>query len=193
MGPPGQLPPLANKPQPPSQGPDFSFAAASRGPLSVASMQPNFSTVNLEDLTCLGVAQKVPSSETDPDTSIADAILHLHFEGGDPGAMELGGILDDAPYSSLEGINTAEFRQLLTECPNPTAGPDSHSTLLTYPESITRLVSQQRAEGEPSSGGNGGGNGSATNSFVNGLLGALPGEDSFPSMVDLDFLNQLNS
>ncbi|XP_066466351.1 transcription factor p65 isoform X2 [Tiliqua scincoides] len=198
LGAPGQLPPLTTKPQPASQvPPDFPFPGSSRGPLPAAAMQPNFSTVNMEDLSCLGVAQKVPPSEADPDTSIADAFLHLQFDGGDPGAMELGGILDDAPYSSLEGINTAEFRQLLTECPNPPAGPDSHSTLLTYPESITRLVSQRRAEGEPGGGGDsGGGGGGGSNSFVNGLLGALPGEDSFPSIVDLDlnsFLSQLNS
>lgn len=192
MGAAGQLPILATKPQPASQVPlDFPFAGGSRGPLPAAAMQPHFSTVDMEELSCLGVAQKAPPPAADPESSIADAFLHLHFDGGDAGAMELGGLLDDAPYSSLEGINTAEFRQLLHDSGNP---PDSHSTLLTYPESITRLVSQRRAEGEP--GGGGGGSSSATNSFVNGLLGALPGEDSFPSIVDLDlnsFLSQLNS
>ncbi|KAJ6654174.1 hypothetical protein lerEdw1_007271 [Lerista edwardsae] len=200
MGATGQLQPLGPKPQPTSQVPlDFPFAGASRGPLPPGALQPNFSTVNLEELSCLGVAQKVPPAAADQEASIADAFLHLHFEGGDAGAMELGELLGDATYSSLEGINTAEFRQLLHEGANPPAGPDSHSTLLTYPESITRLVSQRRAEGEAGGGGGGGGGGSnsgSSNVFVNGLLGTLPGEDSFPSIADLDlnsFLGQLNS
>ncbi|XP_053133862.1 transcription factor p65 isoform X2 [Hemicordylus capensis] len=197
LGAPGQLP--APKPQPVHQpSPGFSFPGPSHGPpaaTAAAAGQPGFSTVNLEDLSGLGVAQRVPPSEPDAESSIADAILHLHFEGADAGAMELGGILDDdAPYTSLEGINTAEFRQLLTEGPGgASALPEGHSTLLTYPESITRLVSQRRAEGEPGGGEPAGG---SAHSFVNGLLGPLSGEDSFTSMVDLDFnslLNQLNS
>uniref|UniRef100_A0A8D2J191 Uncharacterized protein n=1 Tax=Varanus komodoensis TaxID=61221 RepID=A0A8D2J191_VARKO len=166
-----------------------------------ATMQPGFSTVNMEELSGLGVAQPV---QPDTDAAIADAFLHLHFEGADAGAMELGGILDDAPYTSLEAINTADFRQLLSEGPSAAAAAsasastlasDNQATLLTYPESITRLVSQRRAEGEPPRGEEGGG-GSSANPFMNGLLPPVPGEDSFTSMVDLDFsslLNQLNS
>ncbi|XP_042295898.1 transcription factor p65 isoform X2 [Sceloporus undulatus] len=207
MGAAGQAPPLAPKPPSmPQPSPGF-FAGPSHvpPPPPPTATQSSFSTVNLEDLSGLGVSQQVQPSESEAETSIADAILHLHFEGGDAGAMELGGILDDAPYTSLEGINTAEFRQLLTEGAGPTTLPDSQGTLLTYPEAITRLFSQRRAEGEPGGGGDGGGGGggnggggnnSSTNSFLNGLLGALPGEDSFSSMVDMDLnslLNQLNS
>lgn len=173
----------------------FSFPGPSHAPPPARATQSDFSTVNLEDLSGLGVSQRAQISESEAETSIADAILHLHFEGGDGGNMDLSGILDDAPYSSLEGINTAEFRQLIAEGNLPTSLPDNQGTLLTYPESITRLVSQRRAEGEAGSG-DGGGGGSSANSFVNGILGALPGEDSLSSMVDLDFnsiLNQLNS
>lgn len=175
------------KPQPtykPSSG--FTFPGPVAAPPLAAADSGHFSTVNLEDLSGLGVSQKAPLS--DAEASIADAILHLNFEG-DTGAMELGGILDDATYTSLEGINTAEFSQLLHQGPGAVALPDTHGTLLTYPESITRLVSQRRAEGEP--GGDSGGS-----NLANGLMGPIPGEDNFSSIVDLDFnslLNQLNS
>lgn len=196
LGASGQLPPSMTKLQTmPQASPGFSFPGPSHAPPPVTAAQPDFSTVNLEDLSGLGVSQRVQPSESEAETSIADAILHLHFEGGDGGAMELSGILDDAPYTSLEGINTAEFRQLLTEGNIPTSLPDNQGTLLTYPESITRLVSQRRAEGEASDGSGGGGGGNSASSFVNGILGAYPGEDSF-SIVDLDLnslLNQLNS
>ncbi|XP_063001830.1 transcription factor p65 [Elgaria multicarinata webbii] len=196
MGVPGQPSVPAPKPQTLIQASHGFFGGPSHAtlPLSAAA-QSGLSTVNLEDLSGLGVAQSVQS---DAETSIADAILHLHFEGADAGAMELGEILDDMPYTSLEAINTAEFRQLLTEGAGPTgptavaAASESQATLLTYPESITRLVSQRRAEGEPSGGGEAGGS-SSTNSFINGLLGALPGEDGFSSMVDLDLNSLLNS
>ncbi|XP_044304455.1 transcription factor p65 isoform X2 [Varanus komodoensis] len=200
MGTPGQPP--AAKPQPPPQPTPGFFSGASHAALPpAATMQPGFSTVNMEELSGLGVAQPV---QPDTDAAIADAFLHLHFEGADAGAMELGGILDDAPYTSLEAINTADFRQLLSEGPSAAAAAsasastlasDNQATLLTYPESITRLVSQRRAEGEPPRGEEGGG-GSSANPFMNGLLPPVPGEDSFTSMVDLDFsslLNQLNS
>ncbi|XP_060614181.2 transcription factor p65 [Anolis sagrei] len=208
MGAVGSTPQLAQKPQSLAQPSPGFFGGPSHTPPAPppGAAQANFSTVNLEDLSGLGVAQQVQPPVSESETSIADAFLNLHFvEGGDAGGMELSGILDDMPYTSLEGINTAEFRQLLTEGVGPAATtlPDSQGTLLTYPESITRLVSQRRAEGEPSSSGDGGGGGgnnsannSATNSFINGLLGALPGEDGFSSMVDMDLnsiLSQLNS
>uniref|UniRef100_A0A8C6X3S0 RELA proto-onco, NF-kB subunit n=1 Tax=Naja naja TaxID=35670 RepID=A0A8C6X3S0_NAJNA len=154
-------------------------------PMATAT-SASFSTVNMEELSCLGVSSQAPPSSMDTETSIADAFLHLHFEG-DP----LGGLLDDAPYSSLDSINTTEFRQLLNEGPSPAPMPDTQGTLMTYPESITRLVSQRRAGGEP--GGSGGPASSANNSFLNGLLGTLPAEDSFSSMVDLDLNSLLNS
>uniref|UniRef100_A0ACB8G945 Uncharacterized protein n=1 Tax=Sphaerodactylus townsendi TaxID=933632 RepID=A0ACB8G945_9SAUR len=193
LGATGQLPAPIAKPQIMTQpSPSFSFPGPSHTPPLATAMQPLFSTVNLEDLSGLSVPQRVQPYESEATTSIADAILHLHFEGGDGGAMELGGILDDAPYTSLDGINTEDFHQLLTEGNIPASLPDNQGTLLTYPESITRLVSQQRAEEEA---GDGGGGGSSPSSLVNGILGTLPGENSFSSMVDLDLnsiLNQLN-
>ncbi|XP_060107781.1 transcription factor p65 isoform X1 [Heteronotia binoei] len=197
LGAPGQLPLSITKPQTmPQASSGFSFPGSSHAPPPATATQSDFSTVNLEDLSGLGVSQRVQPSESDAETSIADAILHLHFEGGDGGAMELSGILDDAPYTSLEGINTADFHKLIMEGNVPTSLPGNQGTLLTYPESITRLVSQRRAEGEAGDGNGGGGGGSSASSFINGILGALPGEDSFSSMVDLDLnslLNQLNS
>nr|XP_020633015.1 transcription factor p65 [Pogona vitticeps] len=199
-------PSAAPKPQMMLQPPAGFFARPSHtppAPAPAAATQSAFTTVNMEDLSGLGVSQPPPPPESEAETSIADAFLNLHFEGGDAGSMELGGLLDDAPYTSLEGINTAEFRQLLTGGGGgggggPATGlPDNQGTLLTYPESITRLVSQRRAEGEPGGNGEGGGgNNAAASSFLNGLLGALPSEDSFSSMVDMDLnslLSQLNS
>ncbi|XP_061461692.1 transcription factor p65 isoform X2 [Rhineura floridana] len=203
MGSPGQ----AQLPVPKLQAmghPSSSFFAGPNHlppPAPPTAVPSTFSTVNMEDLSGLGVSQRVQPSESDAEASIADAFLHLHFEGGDAAAMELAGILDDTPYTSLEGINTAEFRQLLTEGAGQPALQDNQGTLLTYPECITRLVSQRRAQGEPGGGGgngeggSGGGSSSATSCF-NGLLGTLPGEDSFSSMVDMDLnsiLSQLNS
>ncbi|KAM3824988.1 transcription factor p65 isoform 2-T2 [Vipera latastei] len=188
-------PPLRpiQKPQVTAQPPAGFFVGSSHStpppPVAAAS---GFSTVNMEDLSCLGVSPQVPPSSMDTESSIADAFLHLHFEGGDP----LGGLLDDAQYSSLDSINTAEFRQMLNEGAGPVPLPgDSQGTLLTYPESITRLVSQRRAGGEPGGGGGDGGGpaGSTNNSFLNGLLGTFPAEDSFSSMVDLDLNSLLNS
>uniref|UniRef100_A0A670Z1Y2 RELA proto-onco, NF-kB subunit n=1 Tax=Pseudonaja textilis TaxID=8673 RepID=A0A670Z1Y2_PSETE len=153
---------------------------------AAAAASSSFSTVNMEDLSCLGVSSQAPPSSMDTETSIADAFLHLHFEGGDP----LGGLLDDAPYSSLDSINTTEFRQLLNEGPGPAPMPDAQGTLMTYPESITRLVSQRRAGGEP---GGGGPPANSANSSFNGLLGTFPAEESFSSMVDLDLNSFLNS
>ncbi|KAL7978248.1 hypothetical protein Chor_014787 [Crotalus horridus] len=173
------------KPQILAQPPAGFFVGSSHStppPPAPAAAASGFSTVNMEDLSCLGVSPQAPPSSMDTESSIADAFLHLHFEGGDP----LGGLLDDAPYSSLESINTTEFRQLLNEGAGPMPLPGDHqATLLTYPESITRLVSQRRAGGEPA--------GSTDNSFLNGLLGTLPAEDSFSSMVDLDLNSILNS
>uniref|UniRef100_A0A0F7Z4J7 Transcription factor p65 n=1 Tax=Crotalus adamanteus TaxID=8729 RepID=A0A0F7Z4J7_CROAD len=173
------------KPQILAQPPASFFVGSSHStppPPAPAAAASGFSTVNMEDLSCLGVSPQAPPSSMDTESSIADAFLHLHFEGGDP----LGGLLDDAPYSSLESINTSEFRQLLNEGAGPMPLPGDHqATLLTYPESITRLVSQRRAGGEPA--------GSTDNSFLNGLLGTLPAEDSFSSMVDLDLNSILNS
>lgn len=178
------------KPQILAQPPAGFFVGSSHStPPPPAAAASNFSTVNMEDLSCLGVSPQAPPSSMDTESSIADAFLHLHFEGGDP----LGGLLDDTPYSSLDSINTTEFRQMLSEGAGPMPQPGDHqATLLTYPESITRLVSQRRAGGEP--GGDGGGPGGSTNnSFLNGLLGTLPAEDSFSSMVDLDLNSILNS
>ncbi|XP_013931335.1 PREDICTED: transcription factor p65 [Thamnophis sirtalis] len=158
-------------------------------PMATAAAS-NFSTVNMEDLSCLGVSSQAPTSSMDTENSIADAFLQLHFEGGDP----LVGLLEDTTYNSLDSINTTEFRQLLNEGPGPAPLPgDTQGTLMTYPESITRLVSQRRAGGE--SGGNGDGGGTAhstNNSFLNGLLGTFT-EDSFSSMGDLDLNSLLNS
>uniref|UniRef100_A0A8D0GU77 RELA n=1 Tax=Sphenodon punctatus TaxID=8508 RepID=A0A8D0GU77_SPHPU len=178
MGATGQLP---LTPQAMAQPPGLSYAGPSHCPSTATSAQLNFSTVNLADLSVLGVPSRIHPAEADTEASITDALLNLQFEGGtDPNTMELGGLLDDATYTSLECINTAEFRQLLTEGP-----PDNQSMLLTYPESITRLVNQRGAEGEQ---------GGSANSF-NGLMGILPNEEPL-SMVDLDFstlLTQLNS
>ncbi|KAM6435051.1 transcription factor p65 isoform 2-T2 [Liasis olivaceus] len=181
----------AQKPQAMTQPPAGFFVGPGHPtPPPPVAVTSSFSTVNMEELSCLGVSSQVQPSTLDTETTIADAFLHLHFEGGDA----LGGILDDAPYSSLDSINTTEFRQLLNEGAGPSALPDNQGTLLTYPESITRLVSQRRAGGEPGGNGDSGGGGSSTNnSFFNGLLGALPAEDSFSSMVDLDLNSLLNS
>ncbi|XP_033030397.1 transcription factor p65 isoform X1 [Lacerta agilis] len=199
MGASGQPPLPTSKPQAMVHPSPSYFTGPSHAPLPAAAPPPaaaaqsSFSTVNMEDLSGLGVSHRVQPSESEAEASIADAFLHLHFEGGDAGGMELGGILDDAPYASLEGINTAEFCQLLTEGAAQQALQDNQGTLLTYPESISRLVSQRRAQGEPGGGSSGSGSGA---SCYNGLAGALPAEESFSSMVDLDLnslLNQLNS
>ncbi|XP_026548651.1 transcription factor p65-like, partial [Notechis scutatus] len=177
------------KPQVMAQPPAGFFAGPSlpAPPPPMATAASSFSTVNMEDLSCLGVSSQAPPSSMDTETSIADAFLHLHFEGGDT----LGGLLDDAPYSSLDSINTTEFRQLLNEGSGPAPMPDAQGTLMTYPESITRLVSQRRAGGEP--GGRGGPPANSANSSFNGLLGTFQAEDSFSSMLDLDLNSLLNS
>nr|XP_042705689.1 transcription factor p65 isoform X3 [Chrysemys picta bellii] len=194
----GQLPPL-QKPQATAQHPSLPFTGPSRAPPPPAP-QMGFSTVNLEEFSSLGISSRAqpppPAPEAEPNF---DSFFHLPFEGGgDPTAMELGALLEDTTYTSLESINTTEFRQLLNQG-SSTEGADGHSMLLTYPESITRLMSSQRGvvgvTGEEPQGNGGGGGGSSTNSFLNGVLGNLP-EESLTSMGDLDFsalLSQFSS
>uniref|UniRef100_A0A8C0IY24 RELA proto-onco, NF-kB subunit n=2 Tax=Chelonoidis abingdonii TaxID=106734 RepID=A0A8C0IY24_CHEAB len=139
----GQLPPL-QKPQATAQHPSLPFTGPSRAPPPPAP-QLGLSTVNLEEFSNLGISSRAqpppPAPGAEPNF---DPFFHLPFEGGgDPTAMELGALLEDTTYTSLESINTTEFRQLLSQG-SSTEGADGHSMLLTYPESITRLMSSQR-------------------------------------------------
>ncbi|XP_025049355.1 transcription factor p65, partial [Alligator sinensis] len=185
----GAEPPL----KPPSA---FPFATAvPRGPpllqtlppASMAAMGPppvnTFSTVNLEEFSSLGLSPRPPG---EAETHLADALLQLQFEGNadGPGGLDLDALVDDVTYTSLEAINTAEFRQLLQGQPGGGATEPGPPMLLSYPESITRLVNSQR--GAPD------GEDPGASSFVNGALG----DEMLPSMGDLDLsalLSQLGS
>ncbi|XP_006129749.1 transcription factor p65 isoform X2 [Pelodiscus sinensis] len=192
----GQLPPI-QKPQATAQHTSLPFTGPSQAP---PAPQLRFSTVNLEQFSSLGISSRAqpppPVPETEPSF---DALFQLPFDSGsDSATMELGALLDDTTYASLESINTNDFRQLLSQG-SSMEGADGHNMLLTYPDSITRLMSSQRGvvsgTGEESQGDGGGGGGSGANSFINGVLGTLP-EESLTSMGDLDFsalLSQFSS
>uniref|UniRef100_K7F4U4 RELA proto-onco, NF-kB subunit n=1 Tax=Pelodiscus sinensis TaxID=13735 RepID=K7F4U4_PELSI len=153
-------------------------------------------TAQHTSLPFTGPSQAPPAPQTEPSF---DALFQLPFDSGsDSATMELGALLDDTTYASLESINTNDFRQLLSQG-SSMEGADGHNMLLTYPDSITRLMSSQRGvvsgTGEESQGDGGGGGGSGANSFINGVLGTLP-EESLTSMGDLDFsalLSQFSS
>ncbi|XP_074862023.1 transcription factor p65 isoform X2 [Carettochelys insculpta] len=185
----GQLPPIM-KPQATAQHPPILFPGPSQ-PAAASAPQLGYSTVSLEDFSSLGISSQTrlqaPAPEGEPSF---DAFFPLPFEsGGDPVTMELGALLDDTTYTSLESINTTEFRQLLSQG-SSMEGADGHTMLMTYPDSITRLMNSQRGvvggAGEEPQGDGGGGGSSGANNSINGGLGTLP-EDSLPSMGDLDF------
>ncbi|EMP39227.1 Transcription factor p65 [Chelonia mydas] len=193
----GQLPTI-QKPQATAPHPPLPFPRPHRAP-PPPTPQLGFSTVNLEEFSSLGISSRAqpppPAPEAEPNF---DPFFPLPLEGGDSVAMELGALLEDTTYTSLESINTTEFRQLLSQG-SSTEGADGHSMLLTYPESITRLMSSQRGvvgvTGEEPQGNGGGGGAGGANSFINGVLGSLP-EENLTSMGDLDFsalLSQFSS
>lgn len=131
---------------------------------------------------------------------LAEALLHLQFEEGSPqiGAgggspappLELGALLGDPPFPPLGTINASEVQRLLGPPEGPPdfgggcsdfGGPSpdfggAPPMLMSYPESIARLVQSQPPGGTPEIG------------VGTPELGGLGGpEDSLPSLGELDF------
>ncbi|XP_078516832.1 transcription factor p65 isoform X2 [Lissotriton helveticus] len=135
-------------------------------------------------------------SATADDTTLA-SLLNLHSQ------EELGNILGDGDqYASLNSIENSDFCKMLSESmanlqtqqvqvqPAEASGSNpgcsgSQSTLMTYPDSIARLMGGRSDEEN-------GQQLDSVGSLLNGIMNSLPGDDNLTSMVDMDLNSILN-
>ncbi|XP_069500918.1 transcription factor p65 isoform X2 [Ambystoma mexicanum] len=173
---------------------------------SVTLQQPNqvYSTV---DFSSLGFGSNFPQQSqmaVQASTTADDANLTnlLGLPSSEEPAMELGNILGDGDqYASLNSIENSDFCKMLSESManlqtqhevqpaeasgSSTAGAGCQSTLMTYPDSIARLMG-----GRPDD--DNGQQLDSVGSLLNGFMSSMPGDDNLTSMVDIDLNSILN-
>ncbi|XP_069063957.1 transcription factor p65 isoform X2 [Pleurodeles waltl] len=189
----------------------FSSQVASSHPPASSSgtQQPPhhmFSTVDFSSLGFGSNFQHQQSPGVGVGTTAADdtnlaTLLNLNCQ--EEPQMELGNILGDGDqYASLNSIENSDFCKMLSESmaslqaqhievqpaeasgSNP-ASSGSQSTLMTYPDSITRLMGGRSDEEN-------GQQLDSVGSLLNGIMSSIPGDDNLTSMVDMDLNSILN-
>ncbi|KAG8437863.1 hypothetical protein GDO86_008529 [Hymenochirus boettgeri] len=162
------------------------------------SLTTLLSTVNIGDFSNLGFASHPlpppPSSQTDHDR-IESMLSYTSFP--DDGNLDLTGMLPNETEShctSLNSIDNSDFGQLISE--SQTSGTlssvlhepgTSQGTLMSYPESITRLMANRPNEENTE----GDGAERIDSNLINGIFEMQPGE-SLSSIFDLDLSSIIN-
>nr|XP_033812535.1 transcription factor p65 [Geotrypetes seraphini] len=192
---------LSIKPSPQSSPSPSSFAFNASSTLTTAPVpalasvampppsQPvQYPTVNLDvfsDLAFTSGQFQLPS--TLPNVS-GEPFLNL------PSYTDLGSLLSegDGQCTSLSTIDMQDFSQLLSSEVDTgqqedagSGAPANQHTIMTYPESITRLMGNRAEDLGVELDSN--------NSLVNGLLASLQTEENLPSIIDFDLSSILNN
>ncbi|KAE8607734.1 hypothetical protein XENTR_v10011267 [Xenopus tropicalis] len=157
---------------------------------SVTSASTRLSTVNISDFSNLGFSSQ-PPPQSDPDR--IESFLNYPSFSGDAN-LDLVEMLPNDTESrctSLSSIDNSDFSQLLSE--SQTSGTlsaglqepgTSQGTLMSYPDSIARLMSNRPIEDD--------GEERIDSVLMNGVFDMQQGVESITSLLDLDLSSFMN-
>eukprot|EP00079_Xenopus_tropicalis_P023762 XP_012816239.1 PREDICTED: transcription factor p65 isoform X1 [Xenopus tropicalis] len=170
--------------------PSLSFSMPVLKVDSVTSASTRLSTVNISDFSNLGFSSQ-PPPQSDPDR--IESFLNYPSFSGDAN-LDLVEMLPNDTESrctSLSSIDNSDFSQLLSE--SQTSGTlsaglqepgTSQGTLMSYPDSIARLMTNRPIEDD--------GEERIDSVLMNGVFDMQQGVESITSLLDLDLSSFMN-
>uniref|UniRef100_A0A8C5MSW8 RELA proto-onco, NF-kB subunit n=1 Tax=Leptobrachium leishanense TaxID=445787 RepID=A0A8C5MSW8_9ANUR len=180
--------------------PSQMLTPASMYSMPVARINPSLPAPTLlasvSDFSNLGFSLHQPPPQPSQQSEVDQLETMLSFSSfTDDANLDLASMLQNDPEShctSLGSIDNSDFGQMLSESQNSSTmlstlqdSASNHSTLMAYPESITRLMANRPHEDNMVVE-------RFDSTLINGMF-EMPQVESFNSLLDLDFATLINS